>query len=137
MDAPKGSPTTEVNRKGLIRLIFRYKGLLEAQLSYLVSLPPESETVSLHLPQSPGQGLGLGELSPSLPPAQPPAGSTPPATTAPGDGAGSLSSHAVLLRPRNQDPGTLENSCVSSIDPITNDVELVDAVTPFVRALAE
>lgn len=137
MDAPKGPPTTEVNRKRLIRLLFRYKGLLEAELSYLQSLPPKSETVSLHLPQAPDRGLGLGELPPSPPVAQPSAGPTPPATVIPGEGAGSLSSHAVLLRPRNQDPGTLENSCISSIDPITNDVELVDAATPFVRALAE
>ena len=137
MDAPKSSPTTEVNRKRLIRLLFRFKGLLEAELSYLESLPPESETVFLHLSRTPGPGLGLGELSPSLPPVQPSAGPTTPPPTAPGEVAGSLASHAVLLRPRNQDPGTLENSCVSSIDLITNDVELVDAAMPFVRALAE
>lgn len=137
MDTLKDTPTTEVNRKRLIRLLFRYKGLLEAELSYLENLPPESETVSLHLPRIPYRGPGLGKLQPSPPAEQLPAGPTPPAATAPGEGAGSLGSRHALLRPKNQDPGTLENSCVSSIEPITNDVELVDAAQEFVRALAE
>ena len=102
--------TVEVNRLALMKLIYRYKGLLEWELTYLQQL--EGETLPIALPPPP------------LPPPPPP-------------GEGSVAPHAPLYRVLGPGNGNLENNCVANIGPIVSYEQLVDAATPFVRALAD
>jgi hypothetical protein len=107
--------TVEVNRLALMKLIYRYKGLLEWELDYLRQLG--GDVVPITLP-----------TLPVMPPDPPP---PPPPET------GSVGPGAPLYRLRGSGPGNLENSCVAGIESIDSYEELVDAATPYVRALAE
>jgi hypothetical protein len=104
----QGKPeTTKVNRRRLIRLINRYKAVLDSELAYLQSLG--GETVDLVLPPA-----------------------------APADdegGCGGEGRKMVVMKVK--DPGVLESNCVSNAGSVASDVELIDTLTPFVRALAE
>lgn len=102
-------PTVSVRRLELMRLIYRYKGLLEWELACLQEL--EGEFVELDLGAAP-EPAPLGEFVPE-------------------GGSGT-----VRAMPRVLLPGNLETSCVIN-QSIGDYVELVDAATPLVRALAE
>ncbi len=102
-------PTTQVRRLELMRLIYRYKGLLDWELSCLQALEGELVELDLGTPE---------ELVPATKPA-------------PGAGTGPV--HAM---PSAHGPGNLETNCVG-FGSIDGYVELVDAATPYVRALAE
>lgn len=141
-------PTSHVHRLELMRLLHRFKGLVEWELAKLAAL--DGETISLELERpAVRKGLRLEEGPP--PDAPPPLGPTrgPSAVPAPppipGAGApdGSLED---LSRPagapsyplqKTRTPTNLESCCRSADLPTGDYTELVDAATPYVRALAE
>ena len=140
-------PTTLVHRLELMRLLHRFKGLVEWELEKLAAL--DTKTIPLELPEPPAFAVRRpeGERSPI-------ATGTPGATGAPAvpgtpplPGAGAPDgSLADLSRPagapshplqKTKDPTNLESCCRSAGLPTGDYVALVDAATPYVRALAE
>lgn len=134
-------PTTLVHRLELMRLLYRFKGLVEWELAKLAAL--DGETIPLELPEPPAFAVRKLERKPSpIAPAAPVVPETPPIPGA-GEPDGSL---ADLSRPagaashplqQTKVPTNLESCCRSADLPTGDYVELVDAATPYVRALAE
>ncbi|MDX9735005.1 MAG: hypothetical protein RBU36_12825 [Thermoanaerobaculia bacterium] len=139
-------PTTLVHRLELMRLLYRFKGLVEWELEKLAAL--DTRTISLEL-EPPAFAVRKPERKPppiatgTEPAAEAPAVSeTPsiPGADAPdGSVAGSsgLTGGAAKAKHWSQDPTNLESCCRSADLPTGDYVELVDAATPYVRALAE
>ena len=99
--------TTKVNRRRLIRLINRYKAVLDSELAYLQSLGGETVDLALQ-PAAPADDEG---------------------------GCGGEGRKMVVMKVK--DPGVLESNCVSNAGPVETDVQLIKTLTPFVLALAE
>lgn len=141
-------PTTLVHRLELMRLLYRFKGLVEWELAKLSAL--DGDTVPLELPETPVvTARKLERKPPSFAPGMEPAtkksGTDSGTPSLPELGApdGSL---ADLDRPAGAPshplqqarvPTNLESCCRSANLPTGDYVELVDAATPYVRALAE
>jgi hypothetical protein len=111
---PQADPVTQVNRKQLMRLLYRYKGLLEWEMKYLEGQP--GPTVSLHLQR---------EAAVSV------------AAAAEAESSGGEGGKKQILKARQQDPGELENSCVYYAGSTDSDTGLIDTATPYARALTE
>ena len=139
-------PTTLVHRLELMRLLHRFKGLVEWELEKLAAL--DSRTIPLEL-EPPAFAVRKLERKPSPiaaetePVAEAPV--VPETPSIPGAGApdGSLAdrsrpagapSHPLQ---KTKDPVNLESCCRSADLPTGDYVALVDAATPYVRALAE
>lgn len=139
-------PTTLVHRLELMRLLHRFKGLVEWELEKLAAL--DTRTIPLELEPPAITARKPERKPPPISPGTEPAAEAPavPATPSiPGAGApdGSL---ADLSRPagapshplqKTKDPTNLESCCRSEDLPTGDYVALVDAATPYVRALAE
>ncbi len=140
-------PTTLAHRLELMRLLYRFKGLVEWELAKLAAL--DGETIPLELPEPPAFAVRkLERKPPPFAPGKEPATvapAVPDTPSLPGAGApdGSL---ADLSRPagapshplqKTKDPTNLESCCRSADLPTGDYVALVDAATPYVRALAE
>lgn len=117
-------PTTEVNRLQLMKLLYRYKALLEWELSWLAQM--DGETVSLLLPPAPGARKKMALMKADS------KGTSPKDEDQKKDG-GKEDTTAEATRL----PGNLENSCLISIPTIEGYADLVEAATPYVAALAE
>jgi hypothetical protein len=140
-------PTTLVHRLELMRLLYRFKGLVEWELAKLAAL--DGDTVPLELAEPAAfTGKKLERKPPSIAPGTPGATGAPVVPeTPPIPGAGaSDGSLADLSRPagapshplqQTKVPTNLESCCRSADLPTGGYVELVDAATPYVRALAE
>ena len=140
-------PTTLVHRLELMRLLHRFKGLVEWELEKLAAL--DTKTIPLELPEPPAFAVRrpegerppiatgrepatvapAGSGTPCLPRARPPVCPLLPPPT-PGGRPG----HPLQ---KTKDPTNLESCCRSADLPTGNYVALVDAATPYVRALAE
>ncbi len=141
-------PTTLVHRLELMRLLYRFKGLLEWELARLAAL--DGDTVPLDLPEPPVVAVRrLEPEPPSIAPGTP--GATGEPTSVPDTSArpgaetpdGALADFSrpagAPLSPLQQIrvPTNLESCCRSAELPARDYAELVDAATPYVRALAE
>ena len=139
-------PTTLVHRLELMRLLHRYKGLVEWELEKLAAL--DTRTISLEL-EPPAFAVRKPDRKPppiatgTEPAAEAPAVSETPSIPGADAPDGSL---ADLSRPagapshplqKTKDPTNLESCCRSAGLPTGDYAELVDAATPYVRALAE
>lgn len=140
-------PTTLVHRLELMRLLYRFKGLVEWELAKLAAL--DGDTLALELPEPAAiTAKKLERKPPAIAPRTEPAtkkpgtGSAAPSRPEPGSPGGSL---ADLARPagapshplqKAKVPTNLESCCRSADLPTGDYVELVDAATPYVRALA-
>ncbi len=140
-------PTTLVHRLELMRLLYRFKGLVEWELAKLAAL--DGDTVPLELAEPTGfTGKKLERKPPSIAPGTPGATAAPavpetppiPGAVAPdgtvADDSG-LPGAAAKAKLRIQDPTNLESCCRSADLPTGSYADLVDAATPYVRALAE
>lgn len=116
MKKPKRPATTKVNRVELMKLLHRYKGLLEWEIGLLAEL--RGETVDLVLP--PPEGPYVKRV----------------ALMASGSGQADAGAQAQASADATR-TGNLENACRYSIPTIDSYGELVDAATPYVRALAD
>ena len=140
-------PTTLVHRLELMRLLYRFKGLVEWEIAKLAAL--DGDTVSLELVEPSAFTVRkLERKPPSIAPGTEPSAEKPavpetppiPGAGAPdGSVAGSpgLTGAAAKAKYRIQDPTNLESCCRSADLPTGSYVDLVDAATPYVRALAE
>lgn len=135
-------PTTLVHRLELMRLLHRFKGLVEWELEKLAAL--DTRTIPLELEPP---AFAVRKPSPITPGTEPAAEApaVPETPSIPGAGApdGSLAdrsrpagapSHPLQ---KAKVPTNLESCCRSADLPTGDYVELVDAATPYVRALAE
>jgi|GEM_PF-2739910 hypothetical protein len=141
-------PTTLVHRLELMRLLYRFKGLVEWELAKLAALDGVTVPLDLEHPAA-YKGQRLDREPPSVAPSSP--GSTVEPSVASGTpprpGAGApdgtvaddsgLPGAAGKVKLRIQDPSNLESCCRSADLPTGDYVALVDAATPYVRALAE
>ena len=137
-------PTTLVHRLELMRLLYRFKGLVEWELAKLAAL--DDVTVSLDL-EGPAASTAreLERTPPSIAPGATVAPAVPETPPNPGADApdGSVadralpSSEAPHALQKTSVPTNLESCCRSADLPTGSYVDLVDAATPYVRALAE
>lgn len=116
---------TIVNRLQLMKLLYRYKGLLEWELSYLSE--QRGETISLTLPPAP-EARTRKKLSSVE------AGSEDDTGRKSDQEKGSGKSEATAEVTAG---GRLESACRYPIVPIESYAELVDEATTYVKALAE